>query len=57
MIWWLSPLAVLSCIAVRGFLILRAKRGFRDLDNTKAVKYDCVCGLLFPGWFLHYFPF
>ena len=37
MVWWLSTLAVLSYIAVRGFLILRAKRGYRDFDN---------CGLL-----------
>ncbi|KAJ7982867.1 glycosyltransferase family 39 protein [Mycena polygramma] len=57
MIWWLSTLAVLSYITVRGFLILRAKRGFRDFDNTKVVKYDSVCGFLFLGWFLHYFPF
>ncbi|KAJ6544250.1 glycosyltransferase family 39 protein [Mycena capillaripes] len=57
MIWWLSSLAVLGYIAVRGLLILRAKRGFRDFDSTKVVKYDGVCGFLFLGWFLHYFPF
>jgi len=49
--------AVLSYMAVRGFLVLRAKRGFRDFDNTKVVKYDSLCGFLFLGWFLHYFPF
>ncbi|KAJ7911129.1 mannosyltransferase 1 [Mycena leptocephala] len=57
MIWWLSTLAVLCYIGVRGFLILRAKRGYRDFDNTRVVKYDSVCGFLFLGWFLHYFPF
>jgi len=57
MIWWLSSLAIFSYIAVRGLLILRAKRGFRDFDNSKVVKYDGVCGFLFLGWFLHYFPF
>jgi len=38
-------------------LILRAKRGYRDFDNTRVVKYDSLCGFLFMGWFLHYFPF
>ncbi|KAF8173839.1 glycosyltransferase family 39 protein [Mycena galopus ATCC 62051] len=57
MVWWMSTLAVFSYIAVRGFLILRAKRGFRDFDNSRVVKYDGVCGFLFLGWFLHYFPF
>ncbi|KAJ7196991.1 glycosyltransferase family 39 protein [Mycena pura] len=56
-VWWLSSLAVFSYIVVRGFLILRAKRGYRDFDNTKVVKYDSLCGFLFMGWFLHYFPF
>ncbi|KAJ7240005.1 glycosyltransferase family 39 protein [Mycena rebaudengoi] len=57
MVWWLSSLGVFSYICVRGFLILRAKRGYRDFDNTKVVKYDSLCGFLFAGWFLHYFPF
>ncbi|KAF7291832.1 Glycosyltransferase family 39 protein [Mycena chlorophos] len=57
LIWWLSTFSVFSYITVRGFLILRAKRGFRDFDNTKVVKYDSICGFLFLGWFMHYFPF
>ncbi|KAJ7196882.1 glycosyltransferase family 39 protein [Mycena haematopus] len=57
MVWWLSTLAILSYIGVRGFLVLRAKRGYRDFDNSRVVKYDGVCGFLFLGWFLHYFPF
>ncbi|KZT20598.1 glycosyltransferase family 39 protein [Neolentinus lepideus HHB14362 ss-1] len=56
-VWWLSTFAVVAYAAVRGFLILRAKRGFRDFENTKVVKYDTLCGFLFVGWALHYFPF
>lgn len=56
-IWWSSTLAAIAYMAVRGFLILRAKRGYRDFDNTKVVKYDSLCGFLFMGWFLHYTPF
>ncbi|KAF4574353.1 hypothetical protein EYR36_005686 [Pleurotus pulmonarius] len=56
-VWWLSTLAVVAYFAVRGFLILRAKRGYRDFDNTKVVKYDALCGFLVMGWGLHYFPF
>ncbi|KAI8984895.1 glycosyltransferase family 39 protein [Trametes punicea] len=57
MIWWLSTAAVLSYAAVRGFLILRAKRGYRDFESTVVVKYDTLCGFLFVGWALHYLPF
>lgn len=57
MIWWLSTAAVFSYLAVRAFLILRAKRGYRDFENTKVVKYDTLCGFLFLGWALHYLPF
>lgn len=28
-----------------------------DLHVAKVVKYDGLCGFLFMGWFLHYFPF
>ncbi|KAJ3511201.1 hypothetical protein NLJ89_g4233 [Agrocybe chaxingu] len=57
LVWYLSTLSVAAYVAVRGFLILRAKRGYRDFDNTKVVKYDTLCGFLFLGWALHYFPF
>ncbi|KIP12784.1 glycosyltransferase family 39 protein [Phlebiopsis gigantea 11061_1 CR5-6] len=57
MVWWLSSAAVFSYIAVRGFLILRAQRGYRDFESTKVVKYDTLCGFLFVGWALHYLPF
>ncbi|KAI0786533.1 glycosyltransferase family 39 protein [Abortiporus biennis] len=56
-IWWLSTTAVALYILVRGFLILRAKRGYKDFDNTKVVKYDSLCGFLFLGWSMHYLPF
>jgi dolichyl-phosphate-mannose-protein mannosyltransferase len=72
-VWYLSTLSVAAYILVRGFLILRAKRGFRDFDSStpclssfhpsltshpaKVVKYDSLCGFLFIGWGLHYFPF
>lgn len=35
MVWWLSTAAVFSYIAVRGFLVLRAKRGYRDFENSE----------------------
>ncbi|KAI0075395.1 glycosyltransferase family 39 protein [Panus rudis PR-1116 ss-1] len=57
MVWWLSTAAVLAYASVRGLLILRAKRGYKDFDNSKVVKYDTLCGFLFAGWALHYFPF
>ncbi|THH32175.1 hypothetical protein EUX98_g2018 [Antrodiella citrinella] len=57
MIWYLSTGAVVFYLAVRGLLVLRAKRGFRDFENTKVVKYDSLCGFLFVGWALHYGPF
>ena len=60
-------------MTVRGLLVLREKRGYRDFDNSergshlttsftnhrtaKVVKYDSLCGFLFMGWFLHYTPF
>jgi dolichyl-phosphate-mannose-protein mannosyltransferase len=35
MIWFLSTAAVAGYIAVRGLLILRAQRGYRDFENSK----------------------
>ncbi|KAI0687287.1 glycosyltransferase family 39 protein [Earliella scabrosa] len=57
LIWYLSTAGVFAYAAVRGLLILRAQRGYRDFDNTKVVKYDTLCGFLFIGWALHYLPF
>ncbi|KIM79512.1 glycosyltransferase family 39 protein [Piloderma croceum F 1598] len=57
LVWYLSSAAIFAYVVVRGILILRAKRGYRDFDNTKVVKYDSLCGFLFVGWCLHYLPF
>ncbi|KAJ7822806.1 hypothetical protein B0H14DRAFT_3875402 [Mycena olivaceomarginata] len=35
MVWWLGSLAVFGYIAVRGFLVLRAKRGYRDVPQCR----------------------
>jgi len=56
-IWWSGTAAVLAYVAVRGFLILRAQRGYKDFLNTGVVKADQLCGFLFLGWALHYLPF
>ena len=34
MLWWLSTAAVLAYVTFRAFVILRAKRGYRDMDNS-----------------------
>ena len=39
MVWYLSTLAVVAYGVVRGLLILRAKRGYRDFD--KGVSFLC----------------
>ncbi|KAG2124692.1 glycosyltransferase family 39 protein [Suillus clintonianus] len=56
-VWWSSTASVIAYMIVRGFLVLRAKRGYRDFDNTKVAKYDSLCSFLFIGYCMHYFPF
>ncbi|BGP33280.1 Dolichyl-phosphate-mannose--protein mannosyltransferase 1 [Rhodotorula toruloides] len=56
-VWALSTIAVLSYVAIRGLLILRAQRGYKDFANSQVVFYERVATFLFSGWFLHYFPF
>ncbi|KPV74430.1 glycosyltransferase family 39 protein [Rhodotorula graminis WP1] len=56
-VWALSTLAVLSYAGVRGLLILRAQRGYKDFAHSQVVFYDRVATFLFCGWFLHYAPF
>jgi len=34
LVWYLSTAAIGAYVAVRGILILRAKRGFRDFENS-----------------------
>lgn len=55
--WWISSLSVVLYALARGFIIIRAKRGYQDLNNTTVHFYDRLCGFLFVGWALHYFPF
>jgi dolichyl-phosphate-mannose-protein mannosyltransferase len=38
-VWYLSTLAIGAYVAVRGFLILRQKRGYRDFDNSTSLLY------------------
>ncbi|KAG8902400.1 hypothetical protein FRB99_004525 [Tulasnella sp. 403] len=56
-IWWLSSSAIFMYVAARGIIILRAKRQYKDLNNSIVLKYDQICGFLTIGWFIHYFPF
>ncbi|BEJ13148.1 hypothetical protein CspHIS471_0303220 [Cutaneotrichosporon sp. HIS471] len=56
-IWWSSTVAIGLFLAFRGLLILRAKRGYRDLYQAKTAFYDEVCSFLVMGWALHYLPF
>lgn len=56
-VWWLSTVSVLLYVGVRGLIVLRAQRGYKDLLNTTVSFYDQLCGFLVLGWFMHYFPF
>lgn len=42
MVWWLSTAAVLAYTSVRGFLILRQKRGYRDFENSTPFERPLV---------------
>ena len=39
MIWFLSTAAIAGYVAVRGLLVLRAQRGYRDFENSKQPFY------------------
>ncbi|WWC88890.1 uncharacterized protein L201_003805 [Kwoniella dendrophila CBS 6074] len=56
-IWWSSTLAIVAYLGIRGLMIVRAKRGFRDLHQPKIAFYDEVCSYLVIAWALHYLPF
>ncbi|EJU05973.1 glycosyltransferase family 39 protein [Dacryopinax primogenitus] len=56
-VWYLSTLAVALYFFARGVLILRAKRGYKDFNNSGLVFYDNLCSFLVLGWGLHYAPF
>lgn len=34
-VWWSSTAAIVAYVAVRGFLVLRAQRGYRDLHQRE----------------------
>ena len=36
-IWWLSTASVVAYLVVRGFLILREKRGYQDFNNSSSI--------------------
>lgn len=55
--WWLSSISVLLYIGVRGLLVLREKRGYKDFHHSAVVKYDQLIGFTVLGWALHYLPF
>ncbi|OCF73163.1 dolichyl-phosphate-mannose-protein mannosyltransferase [Kwoniella mangroviensis CBS 8886] len=57
MIWWSSTLAIAAYLGIRGLMVLRAKRGYRDLHQPKIAFYDEVCAYLVISWALHYLPF
>ena len=39
MVWYFSTAAVFSYALVRGLLILRAKRGYRDFESSKSPTF------------------
>ncbi|SJX66472.1 related to dolichyl-phosphate-mannose-protein mannosyltransferase [Sporisorium reilianum f. sp. reilianum] len=56
-VWWGAFFAILSYLGARGLLMLRAQRGFGDLNDSRVRFYDQTCGFLALGWALHYLPF
>jgi dolichyl-phosphate-mannose-protein mannosyltransferase len=50
MIWFLSTAAIVGYIAVRGILILRAQRGYRDFESSTQHLYvsRCLSSLTLP---------
>ncbi|EPQ25682.1 uncharacterized protein PFL1_06754 [Pseudozyma flocculosa PF-1] len=57
LVWWASTASILAYLAVRALLMLRAKRGHRDLSDSKVSFYDQTAGFLTLGWALHFLPF
>ncbi|KAK0536374.1 Dolichyl-phosphate-mannose--protein mannosyltransferase 1 [Tilletia horrida] len=56
-VWWSASLSVLAYAGLRALLMLRAKRGYRDFNNSTVIFYDRIAGVAFTGWALHYLPF
>ncbi|CEH17793.1 glycosyltransferase family 39 protein [Ceraceosorus bombacis] len=57
LVWYGALVAILVYLGARAVLMLRAKRGKRDFNDSAIVYYDQVCGFLFTGWAMHYLPF
>jgi dolichyl-phosphate-mannose-protein mannosyltransferase len=56
-IWWGSLCAIMVYAGARGLLMLRAKRGCKDFQDSAIVFYDQTCGFLILGWAMHFLPF
>ncbi|KAI9631780.1 putative Dolichyl-phosphate-mannose--protein mannosyltransferase 2 [Dioszegia hungarica] len=56
-VWWLSFASIAVYLGIRVLLVLREKRGYRDLYKPRIAFYDEVCGFLVIGWALHFLPF
>lgn len=57
MVWWGSTVAVAVYLGARALLMLRAKRGSKDLLDSTIVFYDRTAGFLFLGYAMHLAPF
>ncbi|KAL4075508.1 hypothetical protein J3A83DRAFT_1981984 [Scleroderma citrinum] len=55
-VWWLSTASVAAYVVVRGFLILRAKRGCKDFENSYALHYLPFFLMSRQLFLHHYFP-
>jgi dolichyl-phosphate-mannose-protein mannosyltransferase len=56
-IWWGSLCAIMVYCGARALLMLRAKRGCKDFQDSAIVYYDQTCGFLVLGWAMHFLPF
>lgn len=56
-IWWGALCSIMVYFGARAILMLRAKRGHKDFQDTVVVYYDQTCGFLALGWAMHFLPF
>lgn len=56
-VWWGSTVAVLVYLGARAILMLRGKRGAKDLLDSAIVFYDRTAGFLFLAYAMHFLPF
>ncbi|CAO1639033.1 unnamed protein product [Sympodiomycopsis kandeliae] len=57
LVWWGSTVAIAVFIGARALLMLRQKRGSKDLLDSTIVFYDRTATFLFIGYGMHFFPF